>query len=147
MQEKFPPRMYFTCNPGGVGHAWVKRLFVDKEYRNKENPANYEFVPSTVYDNEFLMVNNPEYVENLENLPEMRKRAMLYGDWDAFEGQYFAEWDRAIHVVKPCDPPKEYNRFISLDLRHGYDGCLLVGSWTHKDFAQYIGNCTNRTSY
>lgn len=115
MQEKFPPRMYFTCNPGGVGHAWVKRLFVDKEYRNKENPANYEFVPSTVYDNEFLMVNNPEYVENLENLPEMRKRAMLYGDWDAFEGQYFAEWDRAIHVVKPCDPPKEYNRFISLD--------------------------------
>ena len=78
MAEKFSPRMYFTCNPGGIGHAWVKRLFIDREYRNKENPGNYDFIPSTVYDNEFLMTNNPEYVENLENLPEMRKRAMLY---------------------------------------------------------------------
>lgn len=26
MAEHFPPRMYFTCNPGGVGHAWFKRL-------------------------------------------------------------------------------------------------------------------------
>ena len=34
----FPKRMYLTCNPGGVGHEWVKRLFVSKKYRNSENP-------------------------------------------------------------------------------------------------------------
>jgi len=129
MSEKFSPRMYFTCNPGGVGHAWVKRLFIDREYRNKENPANYDFIPSTVYDNEFLMTNNPEYVENLENLPEMRKRAMLYGDWDAFEGQYFPEWDRAVHVVKPHDIPANYNRFISLD--YGMD--MTAAHWWFVD--------------
>ena len=93
MRDKFTPRMYFTCNPGGVGHAWVKRLFIDKEYRGKENPDNYDFIPSLVYDNEFIVKNNPEYIENLENLPEMRKRAMLYGDWDAFEGQFFPEFN------------------------------------------------------
>lgn len=129
MKEQFSPRMYFTCNPGGVGHAWVKRLFVDKEYRNKEKEANYDFVTSTVYDNEFLMTNNPEYVENLENLPEMRKRAMLYGDWDAFEGQYFTEWNRDIHVIRPYEIPSNWNRFISVD--YGMD--MTAAYWWAVD--------------
>jgi phage terminase large subunit len=129
MKEKFSPRMYFTCNPGGVGHMWVKRLFIDKEYRNKEKPENYDFIPSTVYDNEFIMTNNPEYVENLENLPEMRKRAMLYGDWDAFEGQYFSEWNREIHVIKPFELPASWNRFISLD--YGMD--MTAAYWWAVD--------------
>lgn len=129
MKEKFTPRMYFTCNPGGVGHQWVKRLFIDKEYRNKENPDNYDFIPSTVYDNEFIMNNNPEYVENLENLPEMRKRAMLYGDWDAFEGQYFNEWNRDIHVIKPFEIPSNWRRFISLD--YGMD--MTAAYWWAVD--------------
>lgn len=33
MKQPFSPRMYFTCNPGGVGHDWVKRRFIDREYR------------------------------------------------------------------------------------------------------------------
>jgi phage terminase large subunit len=115
MLIKFTPRMYFTCNPGGVGHSWMKRLFIDKQYRNKEKPENYEFIPSTVYENKYLMTNNPEYVENLENLPEMRKRAMLYGDWDAFEGQYFNEWNRELHVIEPFQIPNHWKRFRSLD--------------------------------
>ena len=125
--------MYFTCNPGGIGHTWVKRLFIDKEYRNKEKPDNYDFIPSTVYDNEFIMTNNPEYVENLENLPEMRKRAMLYGDWDAFEGQYFSEFDRAIHVIKPYKIPQNWNRFISLD--YGMD--MTAAYWWAVDTQGY----------
>lgn len=32
----FPKRIYYTCNPGGVGHAWVKRLFVDRQYKPGE---------------------------------------------------------------------------------------------------------------
>jgi phage terminase large subunit len=134
MVEKFTPRMYFTMNPGGVGHAWAKRLFIDREYRNKERKENYEFIPSTVYENKYLMDNNPEYVENLENLPEMRKRAMLYGDWDAFEGQYFPEFNRDIHVIKPFDIPKEWNRFISLD--YGMD--MVAAYWWAVDTE---GNC------
>lgn len=129
MKEKFPPRMYFTCNPGGIGHTWVKRLFIDKDYRNKEHPNNYDFIPSTVYDNEFIMTNNPEYVENLENLPEMRKRAMLYGDWDAFDGQYFEEFNRDIHVIRPFEVPSHWNRYTSMD--YGLD--MLSVLWIAID--------------
>jgi phage terminase large subunit len=132
MKERFTPRMYFTCNPGGVGHAWVKRLFVDKDYRNKENPNNYDFIPSTVYDNEFLMTNNPEYVENLENLPEMRKRAMLYGDWDAFEGQYFDEFDRDIHIIDPFAIPDEWRRYITIDYGLDMLAAYFIATDTHN---------------
>ena len=134
MKERFTPRMYFTMNPGGIGHSWVKRLFIDREYRNKENTDNYQFIPSTVYENEYLMNSNPEYVENLENLPEMRKRAMLYGDWDAFEGQYFSEWNRKLHVIEPYELPKTWNRFISLD--YGMD--MTAAYWWSVDTE---GNC------
>ena len=132
MKEKFTPRMYFTCNPGGIGHSWMKRLFIDKDYRNKEDPNNYEFIPSTVYENKFLMNNNPEYVENLENLPEMRKRAMLYGDWDAFEGQYFDEFDRDIHVIDSFVIPESWRRYITLD--YGLD--MLACYWIAVDSHQ-----------
>lgn len=115
MRVKFTPRMYFTCNPGGIGHTWFKRLFIDKQYRGSEQADDYDFIPSTVYENDFLMKNNPEYVRNLENLPEMRKRAMLYGDWDAFEGQYFNEFDRNIHVVEPFQIPEYWKRYFVLD--------------------------------
>ena len=134
MKEKFPPRMYFTCNPGGIGHTWVKRLFIDKDYRNKENPNNYDFIPSTVYDNEFIMTNNPEYIENLENLPEMRKRAMLYGDWDAFEGQYFGEFNRDIHVIEPFIIPEHWNRYTTKD--YGLD--MLANYWIAVDTHNYV---------
>jgi phage terminase large subunit len=129
MKEKLSPRMYFTCNPGGVGHSWVKRLFIDKDYRNKEKPDNYDFIPSTVYDNAYLMNNNPEYVENLENLPEMRKRAMLYGDWDAFEGQYFSEFTRDLHVIEPFVIPSHWRRYTASD--YGLD--MLATYWVAID--------------
>jgi phage terminase large subunit len=129
MAEKFTPRMYFTCNPGGIGHTWVKRLFIDRDYRNKEKPEDYDFIPAVVYDNEFIITNNPEYVENLENLPEMRKRAMLYGDWDAFEGQYFDEFNRDIHIIKPFILPDHWKRYRAID--YGLD--MLACYWIAID--------------
>ena len=113
--KPFKPRMYFTCNPGGVGHGWVKRLFIDKEYIEKERPEDYTFIQSLVYENKYLMDNDPDYVRTLENLPEDRRKAMLYGDWDIFEGQYFGEFRRSIHVIEPFTIPDGWNRYISLD--------------------------------
>lgn len=125
MAIQFSPRMYFTCNPGGVGHTWVKRLFIDRDYRNKEKAENYEFIQSLVYDNDYLMNNNPEYVENLENLPEQRRKAMLYGDWDAFEGQYFDEFRRDIHIIDTFIIPEHWRRYVTLD--YGLD--MLAAYW------------------
>ena len=62
----FPKRMYLTCNPGGVGHRWVKRLFIDRNYKTSsdnpeenENPADYTFIAATVYDNPYLLKSSP----------------------------------------------------------------------------------------
>ena len=104
-KAKFEPRMYFSCNPGGVGHMWVKRLFIDRKYRNSEREEDYTFVRATVYDNKYILENSPNYVRTLENLPENRRKAMLYGDWDIFDGQYFPEFNRDTHVIKPFTVP------------------------------------------
>lgn len=120
-----PKRFYLSCNPGGVGHAWVKRLFIDRQYKSGENPGNYTFIPARVYDNDFLMKNNPEYLSQLELLPEKMKRAWLYGEWDVFAGQFFGEFSRGVHAVKPFGIPKSYRRYFSCD--YGLD--MLAGLW------------------
>lgn len=113
--KKFYPRMYFTCNPGGIGHNWVKRLFIDRQYQNQERADDYTFIPARVYDNPFILENSPDYVRTLENLPEDRRKAMLHGDWDIFEGQYFSEFNREIHVCKPFEIPEHWRIYVALD--------------------------------
>lgn len=125
-ETDFEPRMYLTCNPGGVGHNWVKRLFIDKSYRRSEEEKDYCFIKSLVYDNEYLMKHSPGYLKSLENLPEMRRRAMLEGNWDAFEGQYFGEFEREIHVIKPVEIKKHWRRFVSIDYGLDMLACLWI---------------------
>ena len=116
----FPKRIYLTCNPGGVGHNWVKRLFIDREYKPTENPEDYVFIPAKVYDNEVLMQKDPGYLKSLENLPEKLRRGWLDGEWDLFDGQYFAEFRRERHVVRPFALPGSWRRYVTLD----YGMCL-----------------------
>jgi phage terminase large subunit len=123
------PRMYFTCNPGGCGHTWVKRLFIDRDYRQSERPEDYVFIASKVYDNKFIMENDPDYVRTLENLPEDRRKAMLDGDWDIFEGQYFGEFNREIHTIEPFKIPNDWSRSFVMD--YGLD--MLAGYWVAMD--------------
>jgi phage terminase large subunit len=96
--------MYLTCNPGGVGHGWVKRLFIDRDFREGENPGDYRFIPALVYDNAALMKSNPDYVKQLEMLPDELRRAWLLGEWNAFAGQFFSEFDPSIHTVSGSIP-------------------------------------------
>lgn len=126
----FKPRMYYTSNPGGVGHAWFKRLFIDKEYRGKEREENYVFIPAKVYDNHALMDSNPEYVETLESLPPDQREAFLHGNWDVFAGQYFREWRRDTHVITPFQIPKSWTRFISMDWGYN-DPCAVYWHAVH----------------
>ena len=124
MSRKFVPRMYFTCNPGGVGHEWVKRIFIDREFRGSEKPEDYLFIKSLVFDNSFIMNNNPEYIDALMNLPEARRKAMLYGDWDAFEGAFFPEFDPQRHVRQNVELPQGGLRFRALDYGLDMTCCL-----------------------
>ncbi|MEG0229752.1 MAG: phage terminase large subunit, partial [Oscillospiraceae bacterium] len=97
----FPKRIYLTCNPGGVGHGWVKRLFIDKNYKKGELESDYKFIFASVYDNYALLKKDKGYINMLYNLPEKLKKAWLDGNWDVLSGQYFTEWDRSVHVIKP----------------------------------------------
>jgi len=92
VRADFKPRMYFTGNPGGVGHNWFRRLFVKRAFTAGERPEDFLFIPATVDDNHVLMKHNPEYVAVLDSLPDKMRRAHRYGDWDIFEGQFFEEF-------------------------------------------------------
>ena len=125
----FSPRAYYTCNPGGVGHEWVKRLFIDRKYRGKENPDDYEFIPALVYDNYVIMERQPEYVSMLEDLPEDLRKALLLGSWDVYQGQYFSEFNRDIHVIEPFPIPAHWPRYRAID--YGLD--MLACIWMAVD--------------
>lgn len=87
------PRMYYSWNPGGVGHAYIKQLFVEP-YR-KAQQTDTRFIPGTVRDNKHV---NPEYRATLEQLTGWRRQAWLDGDMDIAAGQYFTNWRHATHV-------------------------------------------------
>ncbi len=115
----FPRRIYLTCNPGGIGHSWVKRLFIDRDYRLGENPDDYAFIPATVFDNGILTRADPDYVRRLETLPPRLRDAWLYGKWDIFEGQFFTEFDTARHVCADDAIPRASHTVVALD--YGFD--------------------------
>ena len=87
------------------------------------------FIAANVYDNHALMEHDPDYVRMLENLPEEQRKAWLLGQWDIFEGQYFAEFDRDIHVCRPHGIPAHWRRYVTLD--YGMD--MLAALWMAVD--------------
>ncbi len=119
----FPRRMYLTCNPGGVGHAWVKRLFIDRQFNSGERPCDYGFIPARVYDNTVLLSADPDYVEALKSLPPRLRDAWLDGRWDVFEGQFFPEFSPATHLFS-TPPETELRRFAAMD--YGLDMLALL---------------------
>jgi phage terminase large subunit len=134
--NSFPKRFYLTCNPGGIGHRWVKRLFIDREFvtgmenpEENEDPGDYSFIPATVEDNVYLMESSPAYVRMLSGLPENIRRAHRYGDWNALAGTYFPEFDARRHVVEPFAIPGHWVRYRAFD--YGLD--MLACGWFAQD--------------
>lgn len=139
-KNDFMPRMIFTGNPGGVGHKWFKRWFVDKQYTADENPADFVFIPATVEDNPILMRKDPHYVKKLDALPEKLKKAHRYGDFHIFDGQFFEEFrdDPAhyndgfyTHVIAPFDIDPNWRIYRSFDF--GYAKPFSCAWWA-QDF-------------
>ena len=119
-----PKRMYLTCNPGGVGHAWVKRLFIDRVYREGERAEDYGFIHATVFDNTALLASDPDYVAQLQSLPDGMRQAWLYGSWDVFSGQFFTEMADGSRIVRDFRLPEICRVTGGLD--YGFDSTALV---------------------
>ena len=130
----FPKRIYYTCNPGGQGHAYIKRVFIDRDFLPTENPDDYTFIQALVDDNTALMEAQPEYLQQLEALPRKLREAWRYGRWDVFEGQVFGEFrddsehyldHKWTHVIEPFDIPDTWTIYRGFDW--GYAKPFSVG--------------------
>jgi Terminase large subunit, T4likevirus-type, N-terminal len=112
------PCMAGATNPGGVGHKWVKALWIDKQkpdgWDGRYDPADYEFIPARLEDNP-IYANDANYRKTLEELPERLRIAFLEGRWDVFEGQYFDIFDPVRHVVAKPALESWLSRWVSVD--------------------------------
>lgn len=125
------PRTILTGNPGGLGHGWLKRLFVERRFNERESPQDYSFVQALVDDNQALMDNDPDYVRKLETEPnEALRKAYRYGDWEIFAGQYFQEINKDVHFIEPFRIPGHWNRFGAYD--YGFNHPAAFG-WFAND--------------
>jgi phage terminase large subunit-like protein len=116
-----PLRMRATANPGGKGHDWVKRHFVDPRTR----APGAVFVPSKAQDN--LALDLPTYLHSLSHLDPTTRAQLLEGDWTAIEeGRFKRAWLRHYHHygsgfqlgppgARIVSPDKVTLRFLTLD--------------------------------
>ncbi len=136
----YPKQIKSSTNPGGVGHGWVKARFIDPspprtDFLGSDGMTRI-FIPSLLDDNDFLTASDPYYKKRLLALPERERKALLYGDWNIFEGQYFTEFSAKEHVVEPFDIPAGWRRYRTLD--YGLDRLAVLWIAVAPDGAAYV---------
>ena len=142
-----PIFMRATTNPGGRGHHWVKKMFIDPapagkafhatdietnetltypKGHSKEGQPLFKrrFIPARLFDNPYLSEQG-DYESMLLSLPEQQRKQLLEGDWDIKEGAAFTEFDRDIHVIEPFDIPTAWTKFRACDYGYGSKSAVL----------------------
>ena len=138
-----PAYVRSASNPGGVGHTWCYKRFVepcetghvilDRRLPNGKS-SKAIFIPALLTDNTDLVKADPDYINRLNLLPEAERRALLYGDWHAYSGQVFSEFraihlptepDNAIHVIDPFLIPTWWPKILAIDW--GYAAMTWAG--------------------
>ena len=144
------PKVRCTSNPGGVGHAWVKKRFIDcvdpftlkeetviSETLGRQKTHTVQYIPARVLDNPHI---GEDYIYELEKKPDLLRKALLGGDWNTFSGQAFPEWaDTASgyadgifsHVISPFEIPGDWKVFRSFDFGYAKPFSVL---WWALDF-------------
>ena len=136
-----------TTNPGGPGHQWVKKAFVDAAPPNQPFWAKdldtgnvitwpkghslegqpllkRRFIPATLHDNPYL-AEDGMYEANLLSMPEHLRKQLLEGNWDINQGAAFPEFSRKLHVIEPFDIPNSWTKFRAADYGYGsYSGVI-----------------------
>lgn len=117
--QKVLPCMAGATNPGNIGHAWVKALWIDKQAPKEwdseipYDPREYDFIKARISDNP-IYATDESYLKTLNSLPNHLRKAMLEGDWNVFAGQYFDIFSRDRHV-RQLRSEDWYNRWVSID--------------------------------
>lgn len=144
--NRFPKQVKSSTNPGGIGHTWVKERFIDPSPPGVAfsggGGLTRVFIPSLLSDNSFLEKNDPSYRQRLMALPRKERLALLMGDWNIFDGQYFSEFSRDAHVCEPFPIPQHWRKFRTID--YGLDrlACLWIAlspegkSYVYREFCK-----------
>jgi len=136
--NKYPKQMKISTNPDGPGHKFLKKTFkigvnescvtfqefIGKDRFDKPRYESRCYIPSLYYENDFLMRDDPDYVNRLLKLPEKEQKALMEGNWDINDDTAFPEFDYKTHVVSyektfPNGIPSHWKRWRSVD--NGYD--------------------------
>lgn len=116
-------------NPGGVGHGWVKMLWIDRKFpdeflKPKDLRSQFAYIPSKADDNPYL---DESYWDSLNTLPEAMRKAYRDGDWNIYLGQAFPEFSVATHVIDPVPIPSYAPIYMTFDW--GYGKPFHIGWW------------------
>lgn len=110
----------------------AKRIFIDRNFLPNEDPGQYFFLQSYLWDNVFwslrslkrdgisihdyyhswseeerrdYCLRHSTYAANLRSLPDELRSAYLHGDWEVFGGMFFRNFDRKKQVIEPFEVP------------------------------------------
>jgi phage terminase large subunit len=118
-------RKYVTTNPDGVGLQWFKNTFILPWRAGKQQYSRYFF--ASYKDNPFL---SREYIRYLEGLKGPLGKAWRDGDFDAFEGMAFPNWDYDVHVIDPFSIPEHWVKWRAVDWGYANPWCCY---WFAKE--------------
>jgi hypothetical protein len=153
------PQLLLTANPGGKGHAWVRARFIDpidesgkrippltpmiersfNPFLKQWTQTSRIYIPARLADNKILLQNDPTYYDRLNLMDEQERKAYLYGDWSAFEGEVFTSFraehkegepDNACHVITPRKLEPWWPRWIGGDWGYGHSSAIF---WACQD--------------
>lgn len=123
--------------PGGIGHTFVKKRFVDPYPKGGKiivgRGGNKRiYIHATLEDNKEHI--DPTYSQSLDGRPDAERKAKKFGDWSAYLGQVFDEFrdkhypdepDNALHTVIPFEIPEWWPKFVIGDW--GFAAMTYIG--------------------
>lgn len=122
------PKFIAATNPGSIGSEWVKKLWIKRQFDPRETEQDqFAYIQAKASENPYLAA---DYEIGLQGLPEMMRKALLEGDWDTFQGQFFTEWSKEFHTCKAKPVLPYYKKFIMGD--YGYAKPSAV-YWAYLD--------------
>lgn len=120
-----PVQLTLTANPGGAGHQWIKRRYIDPAPMGMKilrrpladgSEHRYIYIPSRVQDNRALLARDPTYISRLHLVgSDALVKAWLTGDWNVVAGAFFDCWEADKHIIAPFTIPPHWLRFGSFD--------------------------------
>jgi phage terminase large subunit len=136
MEKKFGEgfrRIIYDVNPSDPGH-WLNLRFPPEGQpdgdrirlcsHHQDNPLLFDHAKGDWTDF------GRSYMKTLDQLDGYQRLRLRDGIWAGAEGQYFEEWDPALHVCDPFEIPAYWTRFMGCDFGFADPCCYL---WFARD--------------